>query len=79
MVTVFHTTLKGSYWSYSSGQCEAFVTKVPFFSLFASAVSELVAWLSVDSVVSLFATKSPSVGSAYGISAGAGAGAGGVG
>ena len=56
-----------------------FVTKVPFFSLFASAVSEFVAWLSVDSVVSLFATKSLSVGSACGIGAGAGAGAGGGG
>ena len=47
--------------------------------MFAGAVSELVAWLSVDLVVSLFATKSPSVGSACGIGAGAGAGAGGVG
>ena len=52
-----------------------FVIKVPFFSLFTGTVSELVAWLSVDSVVS----KSPSVGSACGIGAGAEVGAGGFG
>ena len=57
------------------GKVKLFVIKVPFFSLFTGAVSELVAWLSVDSVVSLFVTNSPSVGSACGIGAGAGVGA----
>ena len=47
--------------------------------MFTDAVSELVAWLLVDSVVSLFVTNSPSVGSACGISAGAGFGARGAG
>ena len=47
--------------------------------MFTGAISELVAWLSVDSVVSLFVTNSPSVGSACGIGAGGGVGARGVG
>ena len=46
--------------------------------MFPGTVSELVAWLSVDSLVSLFVASSPSVGSACGIGAGAGIGAGGV-
>ena len=56
-----------------------FVIKVPFSSLFMGTVSELVAWLSVDSVVSLFVSISLPVGSACGVGAGAGVGAGGVG
>ena len=58
------------------GKVKLFVIKVPFFSLFVSTVSELVAWLSVDSVVLLFVSKSPSVGSACRVGAGAGVGAG---
>ena len=35
------------------GRVKLLVTKVPFFFTLAGLVSELVAWLSVDSVVSL--------------------------
>ena len=61
------------------GKAKLFVIKVPFFSLFTGTVSELVAWLSVDSVVLLFVSNSPSVRSACGVGAGAGFGAGGIG
>ena len=59
------------------GNAKFFVTKVPFFFLLAGALSEFVVWLSVESVVFLFAIESSSVGSDCGIRAGAGIGAGG--
>ena len=61
------------------GNAKFFVTKIPFFSLLAGTLSELVVWLSVESVVFLFAIESSSVGSDCGIGAVAGIGAGGVG
>ena len=57
------------------GSTKLFVTKVPFFSFFAGTLSEVVVWLSVDSVVSLFTVKSSPVRSSYGVCAGAGIGA----
>ena len=59
------------------GKVKFFVTKVPFFSLLAGTLSELVVLLSVESIVSLFAIESSSVGSDCGICTGAGVGAGG--
>ena len=61
------------------GNAKFFVAKVPFFSLLTGALSELVVWLSVESVVFLFAIESSSVGSDCGICAGAGIGTGGGG
>ena len=52
-----------------------FVNKVPFFSFLAGALSGVVVWLSVDSVVSLFTVKVSSVQSNCGVCAGAGTGA----
>ena len=54
------------------GTAKFFVTKVPFFSFFAGALSGVVIWLSVDSVVSLFSIESSSVQSNCGVCAGAG-------
>ena len=78
LVTVFYTALNDLARRTLLGNTKLFVTKVPFFSLLAGAVSELVVWLSVESVVPLFSTKSSTVGSDCGVGAGAGIGAGGL-
>ena len=58
---------------------KVFVTKVPFFIFFAGALSGVIVWLSVDSIVSLFTVKSLSMQSNCSVCAGAGIGAGLVG
>ena len=59
------------------GNTKFFVTRVPFLSLLAGALSELVARLSVESF--LYGVESSSVGSDCGVCAGTGIGAGAVG
>ena len=54
------------------GSAKFFVTKVPFLSFVAGAPFELVVWLSVDSVVSLFSVESSPVQSNCGVCAAAG-------